>query len=136
MACFQRAAVLSERGKLWTLMQNVARSMLNAINTLFLAASRFGKEARENTVSTIYGLACRPLYFVAGGLVELLVACGISSAFPLAANLTFTPGLDDINGVGVSLIRQVVFLAIHVLYVHQHWEKVINLGLQFDNATK
>lgn len=138
MACFQRAAVLSERGKLWILLQNTARSLWNAVNSLLLAISRFGRELRERIAAAIYGLACKPLYFVADGLVELLAECYInpSPQLPQVSTLAFTPGMDDANGVGVAAIKQVMFLSIQVLYVQQHWEKVLLLGLQFDDLTK
>lgn len=137
MACYQRAAVLTERGKLWTMLQNVARSLWNAINTLLLAVSRLSREAREFKTAIIYGLACKPLYFVAEALTVLLEECGCGDGLlPQVSSLTFTPRMDDSNGVGVAVTKQVVFLAIHTLYVHQHWEKVVALGLKFDDVTK
>lgn len=140
MACHMRAAVLAERGRLWTLLQNVARSLWNAINSLTLAASELSKDRSNWLTAAVYGLACKPLYAIADGLVELLGDCGVGeSATPLiskVSSLTFTPGLDDANGVGVAAIRQVVFLALHALFANKHWEKVIALGLDFDDVTK
>jgi hypothetical protein len=140
MACHKRAAVLAQRGKLWTLLQNVARSIWNAINSLTLVISEQNKEKSDWWTAAVYGLACNALYTVGVGLVELLVDCkrGKSATpfFPQVSSLTFTPGLDDTNGVGVAAIRQVVFLGIHVLYVNQHWEKLLSLGMDFDDATK
>lgn len=136
MACHQRAAVLAERGQLWILLQNIARSLWNAINSLAVTVSRFNKETREGTMAAIYGLALRPLYFVASGLVDLLEACGTPKAFPQVTRLGFTCSLDETHGVGVAANKQVVFLALHTLYVHEHWEKVLTIGHQFDNVTK
>lgn len=138
MTYYRRAAVLAERGRLWILLQNVARSLWNAINALLLAVSRLSREARETHLATIYGWACKPLYFVADGLAVVLnqCGCGHNGLLPQVSSLTYTPCMDDSNGVGVAVIRQVVFLAIHTLYIHQHWEKVITLGLLFDDVTK
>lgn len=136
MDCHVRAAVLAERGRLWTLLQNVARSLWNAISSLVLALAWFSGERRDAILSAVYGMACKPLYFVADGLVEVLGDCASATPFPQTSSLTFTPGLDDVNGVGVAAIRQVVFLALHTLYVNQHWEKTIALGFDFDTATK
>lgn len=138
MACHVRAAVLAVRGRLWTMLQNVARSLWNAINSLALAISELSKERCDYLTAAVYGQARRALYAVGDGLVELLGDCdeGGTSLFPQTFSLTFTPGLDNTNGVGVAAIRQVVFLALHVLYVNQHWEKVLALGLDFDDVTK
>lgn len=139
MTSYQRAAVLAERGKHWTLLQNVARSLWNAVSALLTAISKLPKARREYSSAMVYGLACKPLYFVADGLGVLLEDCGFgieSGPFPLASSLAFTPWMDDVNGVGMAAIRRVVFLAIHTLYLHQHWEKVVALGLLFDDVTK
>ncbi len=136
MGCHQRAAVLADRGQLWILLQNVARSLWNAINSLAITVSRFNKETREATMAAIYGLAARPLYFVAVGLVELLGECGVPKPLPQATSLRFTCGLDETHGVGMAAIKQVVFLALHTLYVHQHWEKVLAVGQLFDDVTR
>ena len=136
MGCYQRAAVLAERGRLWILLQNVARSLWNAVNSLAITVSRFNKETREMTMAAIYGLALKPLYFVADGLVELLAECGAPKPLPQVTGLGFTCGLDETHGVGMAAIKQIVFLTLHTLYIHQHWEKGVALGLQFDNVTK
>ena len=138
MTCHVRAAVLAVRGRLWTLLQNVARSLWNAINSLALAVSELGKERSDYLTASVHGLARRALYAVGDGLVELLGDCdqGATSLLSQTSSLTFTPGLDDTNGVGMAAIKQMVFLALHVLYVNQHWEKVLALGLDFDDVTK
>lgn len=132
-----RAAVLAERGKLWILLQNVALSLWNAINSLLLATAGLDKERREFFTAAIYGQACRPLWVVGDALVEVLEECRKGPGLiPQVSSLTFTPSLDDSNDVSMATIKQVVFLAIHILYVHQHWEKLIPLGLNFDSVTK
>ena len=130
--------MLAERGRLWTLLQNIARSLWNAINALLLAVSKQGREMRENQTALIYGLAMKPLYFMSEGLIELLEKCGCGGddVIPQVLLLNCTTGVDENNGVGVAFIKQLVFLTLHVLYVHQHWEKVIALGMHFDDVTR
>ena len=136
MDCHVRAAVLAERGRLWTLLQNVARSLWNVISSLVFTLAWFSGERKDAILSAVYSMACKPLYFVASGLVEVLRDCPSATPFPQTSSLTFTPELDDVNGVGVAAIRQVVFLALHTLCMNQHWEKVMALGFDFDTATK
>ena len=137
MTCHQRAAVLAQRGCLWILLQNVAHSLWNSINSLAIIVSRFNKDTRNTTMAAIYGLASKPLYFVADGLAELLKECGgsIPKPLPQVTSLALTCDLDKTHGVGMAAVKQVVFLALHVLYVHHHWEKVVALGLFFDDVT-
>lgn len=141
VACYRRAAVLAERGQLWILLQNVARSMSNAISSLLLAVARFRRrDVREASRAAVYGLACKTLYVVADGLVELFSECGVMNSPPppppRAASLSFSPGLDDANEMGVAVVKQVVFMSLHTLYIHQHYEKLLALGLCFDDVTK
>ena len=83
----------------------------------------------------------KPLYFTAMGLTELLASLETPSGakpkpFPAATSLRFSESLDDCNTVGLLLIKQVVYLAVHTLYVHQHWEKMINIAVNFDDVTQ
>ena len=135
MACYQRAAVLAHRGGHWTLIQNVARSLWNAMNSIILATSKFTRQVRGLNMAGLNGLACKPLYFLADGLIDMLYECG-TKYIPQTSSLKFTPSLDDVNEMGMTVVRQNVFLAIHTLYIHRHWEKVITLCLHFDDVTK
>ena len=135
MKYLQQATVLALRGKHWTLLQNVARSLMNTINCLIHVISQFRPDVRDTNVAAVYGLACRPLYMLADGLLDLLAMFHFEQ-FPLVSSLQFDSCLDGSNQVGLGLVKQVVFLAIHTLYVHQHWEKVLALALRFDNTTK
>lgn len=118
------------------LLQNVGGSIWNAISTLTLLISDLKQfESREANLAAVYGLALRPLYFVADALVDMLMESKFS-LLPQASPLVNMSVLDDSNEVGVAMVKRIVFLAIHTLYVHQHWEKVVTLGLHFDNATR
>ena len=101
------------------------------------SSCRLDEPRRETILAAIYGLAMKPLYFAAVGLSELLASLDTASSKPLptATSLHFTESLDDCNAVGLLFIKQVVYLAIHTLHVHQHWEKVINIAVNFDDVT-
>ena len=92
---------------------------------------------RETVIGATYGLAMRPLCFAALSLTDLLESLGAGdeklSSIPL---LHFSEDLDDCNSVGLLFVKRVVFLAVHTLYAHQHWEKVVELALRFNSATK
>ena len=86
--------MLAHRGKNWILLQNVCRSLWNAVTTLVntLRAPNHsssqpqpqlggGLDAREEpgfdgvSLAAVYGLACRPLYFAASALTDLVMQC-------------------------------------------------------------
>ena len=91
-------------------------------------------------MAAVYGLAMKPLYFTAVGLTDLLASFEIADSakplLPTATLLNFTESVDDCSAVGLLLIKQVVYLAVHTLYVHQHWEKMINIAVNFDDVTR
>ena len=63
--------MLAHRGEQWTLLQNTCRALWNTINTLVTA--RIGVEgSEEEGERVVYGLACKPLYFAASALTDLL----------------------------------------------------------------
>ena len=63
--------MLAHRGEQWTLVQNACRALWNTINTLVTV--REGVErSEEEGERVVYGLACKPLYFAASGLTDLL----------------------------------------------------------------
>jgi hypothetical protein len=98
-------------------------------------------EARRGIImAAVYGLAMKPLYSAAVGLTELLasleIADGAKPPLPTATSLIFTESVDDCSAVGLLVIKQVVYLAIHTLYAHQHWEKMINIAVNFDDVTR
>ena len=71
MTQLRRAVVLAHRGEQWTLLQNACRALWNTINTLVTA--RIGVEgSEEEGERVVYGLACKPLYFAASALTDLL----------------------------------------------------------------
>ena len=82
----------------------------------------------------------KPLYFTAVGLTELLSSLETpppgAKPLPTATSLSFTETVDDCNAVGFLIVKQVVYLAIHTLYVHEHWEKMIDIAVNFDDATQ
>ena len=144
MGHLQRSIVLAWRGRHWTLLQNSARSLWNTINTLLQATntSYMGGSKRDTVLGAVYGHALQPLFFTARGLVEMLETMKVGDGsgdvadVPCVASLHFTKSLDDCNSVGMAFIKQVVFLAVHVLYAHKHWEKVIDVAVRFDDITK
>ena len=69
-------------------------------------------------------------------MVEVGDGSGDVEDVPCVASLYFTKSLDDCNSVGMAFMKQVVFLAVHVLYAHEHWEKVIDVAVRFDDITK
>ena len=63
--------MLAHRGEQWTLVQNACRVLWNTVNTLVTAREGVeGSEEEEERV--VYGLACKPLYFAASALTDLL----------------------------------------------------------------
>ena len=74
------------------------------------------------------------------GLTELLASLETTDSakppLPTVTSLSFTESVDDCSAVGLLLIKQAVYLAIHTLYVHQHWEKTINIAVNFDDVTR
>ena len=67
----KRAVVLAHRGEQWTLLQNACRALWNTINTLVTGVE--GSEEEEEGERVVYGLACKPLYFAASALTDLLL---------------------------------------------------------------
>ena len=62
---------MAHRGEQWTLLQNACRALWNTINTLVNA--KIGVEgSEEEGERVVYGLACKPLYFAASALTDLL----------------------------------------------------------------
>ena len=59
-----------------------------------------------------------------------------SSPLPTSTSLHFTPVLDDCNTLDWLSARRLVLLAVHTLYAHQHWEKMIDVATKFDDVTK
>ena len=71
MTQLRRAIVLAHRGEQWALLQNACRALWNTINTLVNA--KIGVEgSEEEGERVVYGLACKPLYFAASALTDLL----------------------------------------------------------------
>lgn len=140
MKNLQRAVVLAWRGKHWTLLQNVTRTLWNTVNTLLQACSSRVEGERKGTVlAAVYGLFLKPLYFASRGLIELLETLEPgdgSRRMPQVTSLHFVKSVDDCNSVGMVFIKQLVFLAVHVLYAHQHWEKAVDIALRFDDVTQ
>lgn len=132
-----QAAVLSQRGDHWVLLQNVGRSLLNSINLLVHALAKCDADSTHIVLAGIYGLSTKPLYVVADGLIDLLaVSASGRHRLPQTFSLHLSSSLDSTNEVGVAFVKQLVFLAIHTLYVHQHWEKLLSLALRFDDITR
>ena len=136
MKHFLQAAVLSMRGNHWVLLQNVGRALVNAINLLVHTLADFDVSSAHIILAGIYGLSTRPLYVLADGLVDLLSLTHRGEQYPQTSSLHLGSPLDTSNEVGVALVKQLVFLAVHTLYVHQHWEKVLSLALRFDDITR
>ena len=140
MRHLRRSIVLASRGKHWTLLQNAARSLWNTINTLLSSASsRLEGEKREIVLGAVYGLALQPLCMAARALIELLEVFDADSGgrvVPRVPSLRFSESLDDCNAVGIAFVKQVVFLSVHTLYAHQHWEKMVEVAVRFDDVTE
>ena len=140
MKNLQRAVVLAWRGKHWTLLQNVARTLWNTVQTLLQAcSSKLEPQRKDPVLAAVYGLSLKPLYFASRGLVELLETVESSEGGrPVleASSLHFVESADDCNSVGKVFVKQLVFLAVHVLYAHQHWEKAVDIALRFDDVTQ
>ena len=137
MKHFLQASVLAIRGSHWVQLQNVARALMNSINLLVHTLANFNSDSTHIILAGVYGMSTRPLYMVADGLLDLLSQYFGDEKVPLTASLHLGSCLDaSTNGVGVTFVKQVVFLAIHTLYVHQHWEKVLALAVRFDDITR
>ena len=100
--------------------------------------SRLDEAKRVTILAAVYGLAMKSLYFAARGLTELLSSLDVGNSKPLptVASLHFTETVDDCNAVGLLFMKQVVYLTVHTLYVHQHWEKMIDIAVNFDDVTQ
>ena len=73
--------MLAHRGEQWTLLQNTCRALWNTINTLVTV--RIGVEgSEEEGERVVYGLACKPLYFAASALTDLLLHSKAAPAPP------------------------------------------------------
>ena len=138
MKHLQYAVVLASRGHHWTLLQNAARSLWNTVNTLLHACSdRLQGVKRDTITAAIYGFAIKPLYFAAKSLTDLVESLGLGDCkLSSVPTLHFSESVDDCNSVGLLFIKRIVFLAVHTLYVHQHWEKVVEVAVKFDDATQ
>lgn len=141
MVHYKKAITLSHRGQYWVLLQNASRSLWNAISYLNQACSKLFSDSKQkdSLLGAVYGKALYPLYFAANGLIDMLLhsEVGVSgSSLPQASSLQFTPHLDDCDAEGLLFVKRLVFLAVHVLYVHQHWEKAISIIVRFDDVTK
>jgi len=136
MKHFLQASVLAQRGGHWILLQNVARSLMNTINLLVHTLAEFEVDSTHILLAGIYGMSTRALYTTADGLLDLLANTSGTEKIPQTSLLCVGSQLDDSSRVGAAFVKQVVFLAIHTLYVHQHWEKVLALALRFDDITR
>ncbi len=89
--------MLAHRGGNWILLQNICRSLWNAITILVNTINHSPPRPHLQTVpglsvgqveaggevdvdgvslAAVYGLACKPLYFAASALADLLLQCG------------------------------------------------------------
>ena len=136
MKHFLQASVLALRGGHWVLLQNVARSLMNTINLLVHTLACFDIDSTHILLAGVYGMSTRPLYAAADGLLDLLANSSGKEKIPQTSFLHVGSQLDNSSRVGVAFVKQFVFLAIHTLYVHQHWEKVLALALRFDDITR
>ncbi len=113
MLHYRRAVTLAHRGAHWILLQNTVRSLLNAITCL-------RGHVNSELVAPLYGEALYPLYFAVNALSDMLLNSGVRS----------------VSCESVCLVRRTVLLAVHVLHVHQHWEKVVSIIVNYNNITK
>ena len=135
---FQRAVTLAHRGSHWLLLQNTARSLLNALTCLTHLCSQLHGE-HSGLLAAVYGEGVRPLYSTVNGLLDMLLKCGTSLSgcvLPEAPSLQYTPLLDECDSVGMGVVKRLVFLTLHTLFVHSHWEKAISIIVKFDDITK
>lgn len=150
--------VLAHRGENWILLHNVCRSLWNSITVLVNTISPTCQRSRglsrgqaedvrevEVSLAAVYGLALKPLYFAASALLDSLLACGVCmgenkvrDCSPLRViSPSFLPcTLQPPSVLDLTFVKRLTFLAIHVLYTHQHWEKTIAVATSFDNVTK
>lgn len=56
----------------------------------------------------------------------------------LSSSLKSTPLFDNYTSavIDMEFVKQLVLLALHILHVHQHWEKVVALAVKFDDVTR
>lgn len=115
MLHYRRAITLAHRGAYWILVENATRSLLNAITCLR------GCVGRSELIGALYGEGLAPLYCAVNALYDVLLHSGVGW------------GTLAVRG---DLVRRTVLLAVHVLYVHQHWEKVVSTIVKFNDITK
>ncbi len=120
MLHYRRAVTLSHRGAHWILVQNTVRSLLNAITCLRGCVG-------DDLTAALYGEAHPPLYCAVNALYDMLLNSGVG-----LGQQTLLAG----NSEGECLVRRTVLLAVHVLYVHEHWEKVVSIIVKFKDITK
>lgn len=138
MLAYRHAVTLAHRGSHWLLLQNTVRALLNALSSLLVKAEQICDDITQRSVlAALYGEALRPLYCAALGLLDLLsFSSYCESVCPEVLPLKACVEMDQSPGLGLSVVKKAVFLALHVLYVHQHWEKVISIIIKFDDLTK
>ncbi len=129
MFCYRRAVTLAHRGTHWILLMNCVHSLLNAITCLL---GTVGGASTDGLLAAVYGEALRPLYCSVIGLLDLLLNSGVGCRLPDAMPLKTSQ--EDCEEV--CLVRRAVFLTAHVLYVHEHWEKVVSIIIKFNDITK
>ncbi|XP_076801900.1 cilia- and flagella-associated protein 54-like [Clavelina lepadiformis] len=144
MLSFQRALVLAHRGKHWSLLQNVARSLYSCLMVMLQCTSDEGESVFN--VNQLRSLVWKAVSTAADLLMDMVLESqekSTSDEWPVqsvtgdatdvkgGSSLKFEEHLDDSTSIDPILIKKIAFQAIQLLHFETRWEQLIDLCLRF-----
>lgn len=147
MLSLRRGLVLAHRGKCWTLLQNIARSLLSCISVVLEQSVNIHEPVM--TMQDFRRMTWLPMSLASDFLLDMLVCMqeGKSKGWPVdsyagdivdekgGSNLWFDKMMDDSHLFDFPLIKAIILRAIQMLHLECRWEQLVDICLRFTTLT-
>lgn len=149
MLSFRRSLVTAHRGKLWTLLQNVSRSLISCLNYIF--ENTVNVQEPVMTSDVFHDISRMPLALASDFLLDMLLVmrCHEESNEGWSVrsyvgnihdekggrNLHFDEMIDDCHKFDFALVKILIFRSIEVLHFQGRWEQLVDICLRFSALT-
>jgi hypothetical protein len=140
---FRKAIVLSHRGQLWVLLQNVCRdlySSLTNLTNLFYTCTNLPSSTSADLTAHLHSLSSRTLHMGSQALLDMLhtlqlSGVDLSQQFPdvdsgYSADVFVSPFPVDLE-----FVVRFVLLTLHVLLKSSLWERLVDVCCTFNPIT-
>nr|XP_039269408.1 cilia- and flagella-associated protein 54-like [Styela clava] len=147
MLSFRRGLVLAHRGKHWTLLQNITRSLMSCISVVLEQSVNVHEPVM--TMQDFRQLVWFPLTLASDFILDMLVCMQESKSkdWPVdsyagdivdekgGSNLWFDKMMDDSHLYDFPLIKSVILRSIQMLHFECRWEQLVDICLRFTALT-